>query len=314
MKHLFSFFTAITLLACTMSAQAVTFKFEDGTLRNDSIRPIMEERISNLLTEISLASEENRPLCLDSLHLTPKAAQRLGMLWNNIHFSCDYSANVEKCLRDVTGYEVHGILVTLQPTKTDTSLNKNRELSIYFTSDGLITDVNIAMENFTYQDAIANTVNLTDTRRRLEILKYIEDLHCQYDAKNMEGLQDIFDDKMFFQYERERREDKKLGQQIRTNYMENLAKVFEDQQFPKIIFSDITIRRHMAKPGFYCASLHHEWSPNECSQCNGYMLLIWEFREGHEPVFHIRAWQPEMVGNHKLTEDDLFTEYDFFLP
>ena len=313
MKRLLLFYLLTTIGSGIMTAQTVTFKFEEGTLQNDSIRQIMEGRISYLLTEISHASEGNRPLCLDSLHLTPEAGKRLGMLWNNIHFSCDYSANVEKCLRDVTGYEVHGILITLQPTNADTSLNTNRELSIYFTSDGLITGVNIALENYTYQDAIVNTADMTDARRRIEILKYIEDLHCLYDAKNMEALYGIFNDKMFFQYERNK-QGIGMSMQINKQYLEPLAEVFKDHISAKVNFSDITIRRHMGKCGFYIASLHHEWSSNECSSCNGYMLLIWEFREGHAPVIQIRAWQPEIVDNYKLTEDELFTEDDFFLP
>lgn len=39
MKQIFSYFIALSLLAYTMSAQAVTFKFEGGTLQNDTLRP-----------------------------------------------------------------------------------------------------------------------------------------------------------------------------------------------------------------------------------------------------------------------------------
>ena len=321
--------TLVAILLCSMmSAQNVTFKFEDGTLANAAFRQKMEYRISRLLSELTKASATNRQLTeqeLTALNLTSVAGKRLSKLWENLHFACDYTTNVEKCLRDVNGYEVRGILITLQPTADNYKGSTSRELAISFAPDGLITGVNMTMENNSYQDIINNGMDVTDTRRRLEILKFVEDFRSYYDEKDLEALRNIYSEDALIitgkvvQRKNLGSDQARMKPEIeysklnKEQYMNRLANTFRNNKFIKVKFDDITVKRHRAKDGFYAVTLRQDWQSSNYSD-NGYVFLLWEFKEGSSPVVHVRTWQPEMVGNRKLDPDEVFTENDFFIP
>ena len=319
---------AATMFGGIITAQNVTFKFEDGTLANAALRQKMEYRISRLLSELTKASATNRQLTaqeLTALNLTPVASKRPSNTWDNLHFACDYTTNVEKCLRDVNGYEVRGILITLQPTADNYKGSTSRELAISFAPDGLITGVNMTMENNSYQDIINNGMDVTDTRRRLEILKFVEDFRSYYDEKDLEALRNIYSEDALIitgkvvQRKNLGSDQARMKPEIeysklnKEQYMNRLANTFRNNKFIKVKFDDITVKRHRAKEGFYAVTLRQDWQSSNYSD-NGYVFLLWEFKEGSSPVVHVRTWQPEMVGNRKLDPDEVFTENDFFIP
>ena len=328
MKRLFMMLLAATMFGGITTAQNVSFKFEEGTLPNAAFRQKMEYRISRLLSELTKATATNHQLTeqeLKTLNLTPVASKRLSKLWENFHFTCDYTSNVEKCLRDVNGYEVRGILITIQPTTDNYKGSTSRELAISFASDGLITSVNMTMENNSYQDILNNGVDVTDTRRRLEILKFVEDFRSYYDEKDLEALRNIYSEDALIitgkvvQRRNLGSDQARMKPEIeysklnKEQYMNRLATTFQKNKFIKVKFDDITVKRHGAKEGFYAVTLRQDWQSSNYSD-NGYVFLLWEFKEGKSPVVHVRTWQPEMVGNERLDPDDVFTENDFFIP
>ena len=314
-----------TILICgRTSAQTVTFQFEEGTLSDASLRGKMEERISSLLSEITQASKANRPLNLDALSLSPTASKRLSMLWENLHFSCDYTSNVEKCLQDFNGYEVRGIFVTLQPTADGYVGDLERELVISFDNDGQITGVRMALENDTYMTIHNRSIDATDFRKRLEILKFLEDYRSYYEEKNIEALHDdIYNEKDYFctsrrHIDKNKNEDqadfKIKAEKFNTKeVISRLTKAFAKNKYVAVKFDQIQIKRHYVKDGFYVVTFRQEISYGKYSD-NGYMFLMWEFRENRPPVIHIHAWQPEIIDGHRLTPDELFNENDFYLP
>lgn len=325
MKRLLTLLFVAVCACSTLSAQNVTFKFEEGTLSNAALRQKMEGRISRLLTEITQASAANRSLNLTSLGLSPVASKRLGKLWENLHFSCDYNTNIEKCLLDVNGYEVRGILITLQPMGANYSGSTSRELAISFAPDGIITNVNMTLENNSYQDIVNNGMDVTDTRRRLEILKFVEDFRSYYDEKDIQALDNIYSEdaliitgkvvqrKNLGSDQARMKPEIEYSKMNKVQYMNKLRGIFANNKFIKVKFDDIIVRRHPAKPGFYSVTLHQNWQSSRYSD-DGYVFLLWEFKEGRSPVVHVRTWQPDMVGNRKLGADEVFNENDFFIP
>ena len=325
MKRILLMLFFATVFCGMMTAQSVTFKFEDGTLADANLRTKMENRISRLLSEITQASANNRNLNLGTLNLTPVAKKRLEKLWENLHFCCDYTTNVEKCLRAVKGYEVRGILITLQPTAANYNGSTSRELAISFAEDGDITSVNMTMENNSYQENLNNGVDVTDTRRRLQILKFVEDFRSYYDEKDIDALRNIYSEDALIitgkvvQRRNLGSDQARMKPEIqysklnKEQYMSRLTETFRKNKFIKVKFDDIVVKRHGAKPGFYAVTLRQDWQSSTYRD-NGYVFLLWEFKEGQSPVVHVRTWQPEMVGNRKMDPDEVFTENDFFIP
>lgn len=41
------------------------------------------------------------------------------------------------------------------------------------------------------------------------------------------------------------------------------------------------------------------------------MFLLWNFTSEDKPQIEVRTWQPDMVGNTKVAEDDIISLGDF---
>lgn len=307
-----------------MTAQGVKFKFSGG-ISNSALRSSMEMRVSNLLTELNSACAQNRDLELGTLHLTPKASQSLQMLWKNFHFSCDEQVIQQLCLQDVNGYEVRGIAITLTPMGNNFNGELNRELTICFAPDQEITGVHMALANNVYASIVDKGKNVTDTRRRLEILKFVEDFRSYYDEKDIEALRYIYSDdaliitgkviqrKSLGNDQARMKPEIEYTKQNKEQYLTSLQRVFNNNKFIRVKFDDIQVRRHPAKESFYAVTLHQKWQSSNYSD-DGYMFLLWEFKEDASPVVHVRTWQPDKIGGRELDEDEVFNENDFFIP
>ena len=103
------------------------------------------------------------------------------------------------------------------------------------------------------------------------------------------------------------------SKQNKEQYLTSLQRVFDNNRFIRVTFDNIQVRSHRAKAGFYGVTLHQKWqSSNYCD--DGYVFLLWEFKDGASPVVHVRTWQPDMIGSRKLDEDEVFNENDFIIP
>ena len=220
---------------------------------------------------------------------------------------------------------MRGILITLQPMGANYSGSTSRELAISFAPDGIITNVNMTLENNSYQDIVNNGMDVTDTRRRLEILKFVEDFRSYYDEKDIQALDNIYSEdaliitgkvvqrKNLGSDQARMKPEIEYSKMNKVQYMNKLRGIFANNKFIKVKFDDIIVKRHPAKPGFYSVTLHQNWQSSRYSD-DGYVFLLWEFKEGRSPVVHVRTWQPDMVGNRKLGADEVFNENDFFIP
>lgn len=305
-------------------AQNVDFKFSGGIARSD-MSSSMERRISQLLTEINAACSQNRDLQLTPLHLTPRAGQSLQMLWKNFHFRCDETKIRQLCLQDVNGYEVRGIAITLTPMGANFNGELSRELTVCFAPDQEITGVHMALANNVFLSIVDKGRDVTDTRRRLEILKFVEDFRSYYDEKDLEALRNVYSDdaliitgkvihrKNLGSDQAQMKPEIVYSKQNKEQYLASLQRIFKNNTFIRVNFDDIKVKRHPAKAGFYAVTLHQKWQSSNYSD-DGYVFLLWEFKENASPVVHVRTWQPDMIGSRKLDEDEVFNENDFFIP
>ena len=80
-----------------------------------------------------------------------------------------------------------------------------------------------------------------------------------------------------------------------------------------VTFSDFRIMRHPTKEGIYGVSLRQKYRSDIYSD-DGYLFLLWDFRDETAPQIHVRTWQPSMRDNHTpLPENELFNIRNFNL-
>ena len=99
----------------------------------------------------------------------------------------------------------------------------------------------------------------------------------------------------------------------KREYLNHLKTIFKRNQRIDVEFNDFTIKRHPTKKGIYGVSVKQSYKSDTYSD-EGYLFLLWDFRDQTAPRIHVRTWQPRMVDEHTpLPEQEIFNIGSFNL-
>ena len=319
-------FTLISLLAITIwaMAQDINMTIVDG-IQNTTVKNRMERGISKLLTEINQACAQERPLRLDGIDMALSGKRSLQALWKNLHFLIEDNTIVERCLTSAEGYVIRNIYTQVNPMIEGYNDEPERALTIRLTRDGQIASVAMAASDAVYGRIMEQGLSVTDLERRTTILSFVENYRSFYDEKDLNSIDRVFSDDAIIitgTVPMQRnvsndmgswREQIKYKVQNKPQYLNSLAANFKRNKYIKVTFSDVEVVRHPANPNYYGVTLHQHWKSSNYED-DGYLLLIWEFHDGQDPIIHYRTWQPDRIGSHSLTKDEIINIMDFNIP
>lgn len=312
------------LISTLYCAANVTFRFSAGSIDSGLLKSKMENSISELLTELNRAGSQGTTLNLSSIGMEQEAKARLNALWDEAaHFVCDREINISRCLNDYQGYQVRAIPITMKPVDSSYNQSINRELTISLNKDGVITGVRPAWELQEDVSKIMQDANgVADTRKRREILKWVEDFRCYYNERNLKALNQIYSDDALIitgsvVMQRKMHGDIGLRFEQKVNYtvqskeqyISKLSRIFKNNSRINVEFDHISVVMHPAKPNIYGVTLHQKWQTSSYSD-EGWLFLLWDFNDPERPQIHIRTWQADQV----VAKDGVFTLDDFKLP
>lgn len=165
----------------------------------------------------------------------------------------------------------------------------------------------------------------TDADNRRMILNYVEHLRTSYTTKDIEFLEQLFSEEALIIVGKVIRNAPKMeGQylsqeQVQYNvkskraYLDRLKLLFKTNKEIKLKFSDFKIMRHPTLEGIYGVTLRQGYSSDLYSD-DGYLFLLWDFRDEASPLIHVRTWQPSMLNDQTpLPEKDIFNIRNFNL-
>lgn len=162
-----------------------------------------------------------------------------------------------------------------------------------------------------------------DASNRQMILNYCEHLRTAYTTKDIDFLRQVFSDDALII----------VGHVIRTatgngiahnsrvtystqnkqEYLQRVSRVFAANKAIDISFSHFTIRRHPTMEGIYGVTLRQQYHADRYED-DGWLFLLWDFRDVTAPMIHIRTWQAAMTDGHvPLPEDSVISIRDFNL-
>ena len=312
--------TTVLLLALALGvmAQDIQMTIVDG-IQNQTVKQRIERGISGLLSEINRACAQERPLQLDNVDMALSGKRSLQALWQNLHFLCEDNQIVERCLTSAEGYVIRNIYVEVNP------MIEERALTIRLTREGQIASVAMAASDAVYGRIMEQGLSVTDMERRITILSFVENYRSFYDEKDLNSIDRVFSDDAIIitgtvPMQRNAssdiqswREQIKYKVQNKPQYLNSLAANFKRNKYIKVTFSDVEVVRHPANPNYYGVTLHQHWKSSTYED-DGYLLLIWEFHDGQDPIIHYRTWQPDRIGSHSLSKDEIINIMDFNIP
>lgn len=148
----------------------------------------------------------------------------------------------------------------------------------------------------------------TDSLNRHRILSYCEHLRTSYTTRDIDFIRQVFsDDALIIVGHVVRTDDSrssgmsysdKVRYSIRTKkaYLDKLAQIFSSGSKIDVKFSDFRIMRHPTMPDIYGVTLRQKYSGGTYSD-DGYLFLLWDFRDPSMPLIHVRTWQPAPMSD-----------------
>ena len=160
----------------------------------------------------------------------------------------------------------------------------------------------------------------TDAKRRHLILNYCEHFRTAYTTKDLDFLRQVFSDKALIivgnvikpiAKDEKFQAEPKVTYAIHSkrDYIARLSKVFTANQQISVKFSNFRILRHPTMDGIYGVTLRQQYKSDRYSD-DGYLFLLWDFRDKSMPLIHVRTWQPAQSIN---AGNDIISMQDFNL-
>lgn len=298
---------------------------------NQTLKLQMERAVSDVLTEInrSQASNQSR-LNLPDIYLTKEAKQDLNLLWANDHFRCEEEEIVLRCLTTRTGYQVRGIPLIVNAASDGGELGY-QEAVVSFDEGGVITSFYYTINPEIYSNLRKQWMQekhheVTDLKDRMMILDYVEHFRTSYNQKDLKFLRQVFSPNALIITGKVIKVGKSEvrpngGRQIvytpqtKQEYLKNLEKTFKTNSYIKVTFDNVMIVSHPTIRGIYGVTVRQKWNSSRYSD-EGYVFMVWDFRNPDMPQIHVRTWQPEFIDKERgqrLNPNDVFTLGDFDL-
>ena len=160
----------------------------------------------------------------------------------------------------------------------------------------------------------------TDAQRRTVILNYCEHFRAAYPTRDIDFLRQVFSDQALIIVGNECRtkpgddplaRGSRVSFHLRTKqeYLSRLAKAFAANKRVDVTFSDFHIYRHPTMDGIYGVVLRQQYRSDRYAD-DGYLFLLWDFRNPSMPLIHVRTWQPAGTVH---SADDIVSLGDFNL-
>lgn len=163
----------------------------------------------------------------------------------------------------------------------------------------------------------------TDSLSRHKILSYCEHLRTSYTTRDIDFIRQVFSDNaLIIVGHVVKSAGKSVGvpsasdkvvYNVRSKheYLEKLSRIFDSGKEVDVKFSEFRILRHPTVKGIYGVTLRQKYSSGKYAD-DGYLFLLWDFRNMSMPLIHVRTWQPSLSVDSD-DEDDLIGISDFNL-
>lgn len=326
-RILTTFALTVVFSLCATAYNQVRLVINDG-ISNPELKQRMERAVSSVMTHINEAQEKNvAKLELPQHYITKEAWQELNRLWENEHFRCVEEEIVERLLTTRTGYQVRNIPLIVNTAAKGEELGY-QEAVINFDEHGVITSFYYTINPELYSKLRMTQMSdkryeVTDIRDRMMILDYVEHFRTSYNMKDLKFLRQVFSDDALIITGKvikvRKTEMAPSGNKViyttqtKQQYLENLSRAFKANSYIKVQFDNVMIVEHPTIRGIYGVTVHQKWNTARYSD-EGYVFMVWDFRNPDLPQIHVRTWQPDIIDKtrgQKLSPNDVFTLGDF---
>lgn len=274
----------------------------------------MEENISRLLTAINNAyADESETVDTKGIMMTADCRESLLRGWKHKPYYITNASNVHQCLHASENMTVRDI-----PVYSKNDENHARNISIAFNKGGEIECVRFAADLASYEKIMQSggkeITDAVDAARRTSILSFVENYRNYYNNMDLDKIEQVLAEdaiiitgsviKTMKRVKGDKNQVKlsttvKYDQKKKDEYIASLRGLFAKNKQINVLFDEIKVIQDPRKKDYYGVTLKQRWDSQSKAgghySDEGYVFLLWDFKNPEQPQIHIRTWQPSEI-------------------
>jgi hypothetical protein len=313
------FYTTLLLIGlstATVVAQGtVRLTIKDGI--DGNMKSKIEKASTDLLTEINAAYTQKRALNTVKLNMTAEARTGLAALWENCHFYCDSDDGevVELCMHTLDGFQIRNIPLMMRPRENvQMQDDEYKEGVIVFDKLGRIVRFNNALDINIWKNVMKNAESVKEVLVFEYIRGYVEHFRTAYEEKDLEFLKRVLSDDALIITGTVVRQEKtdvaikmptekiKYTKKNKKQYLADLERNFKNNKWIRVSFDEYKIQKHPKYKDIYGVTVHQLYANSNGYGDDGYVFMLWDFRDKDNVQIHVRTWQPKWFNEEKTKE------------
>lgn len=195
----------------------------------------------------------------------------------------------------------------------------------YFDNEGKIDNISFGLGIDTTNDILTRKASAWSDEARETLLEFLENYKTSYALKRLNYIKSVFSDSALIitgkvlkvKSDVNPAGEKNIsigGQQkieysrvTKAQYIERLKRVFANNEFINIKFSDVVVRKitKFTDRDVFAIQLAQEYNSSLYSD-KGYLLLLVDITNKEEPVIEIRTWQPNEINIDNVFHEGMF--------
>ncbi len=204
------------------------------------------------------------------------------------------------------GYIVRGIYMDFDFPKSHKKFTE--EVVFHLTNEKRISTVAFGLGTTASKDIYQHP--LWTAEEKYMLVDFLEQYKTAYALKRLDYIESIFDDNALIIVGKVLKEVKSIdGRPVvssfakgnpkvqyntysKREYIDRLEHVFASKEFINIEFEESTLRKSNANPNLFGVQIAQNYRSSNYSDF-GYLFLLIDFADKHQPTIHVRTWQPE---------------------
>ena len=199
------------------------------------------------------------------------------------------------------------------------------DVIFYFNSEGKIDNMSFGLGVDATNDILNRSAGSWSNDAREILLQFLENYKTAYALERLDYINSIFSDQAHIivgkvlkaksnMYAERGQNISVEGQNIiqynrydKTGYMEHLKKVFANNEFINLNFSDVSLRKitKFSDKEKFVIQLAQDYTSSIYSD-RGYLMLLVDITNKEEPLIEIRTWQPNEVDINEVFHEGRF--------
>ena len=182
------------------------------------------------------------------------------------------------------------------------------DVTFTFNQEGKVESVGFGLGSIARKDIFAKQGAAWTDDKKMVLVNFLENYRTAFALRELDYIESIFDDDAVIIVGHVTKRLEKAGggdgmgfaskehvtyaQKTKKEYMEQLRRCFNSQEYINLRFSDTDVERSGIGGETYALQLKQDYVSQTYGD-QGYLFLFVDFNDIDKPIIHIRTWQPE---------------------